>query len=161
MSTQQRFTALILLMVYTITGTSLVPAAMLMLATIDGSHSIQIRESDQGTQLLLHHKAGQFTPQVCDHQKTLARIIVSMCRPNTEGDHKMISAHVASSVNSERDLLLKTAVKNSPMLNYLATSSLVLWVPKPNTPSFVKGLVRDEPVFKQRQLSLATVQLLI
>lgn len=158
---QQRFTALILLMVYAITGTSLMPAMMLMLATFDGSHAIQVRQSDQGTQLLLHHKVGDYTPQVCDHQNTLAKFIVSMCRPNTEGDHKMISAHVASSVNSERDLLLKTAVKNSPMLNYLATSSLVLWVPKPDTPSFVKGLVRDEPVFRQRQLSLATVQLLI
>jgi len=134
---------------------------MLMLANLDGSHAIQIRETDQGTQLLLQHKTGNYTPQVCDHQTTLAQFIVSMCRPDTEGDHQMISAHVAGSVNAERDLLLKTAVKTSPLLNYLATSCLVLWVPKPNAPTFVRGLDRDESVIRRQQLSLATVQLLI
>ncbi|MDZ4288984.1 MAG: hypothetical protein U0984_13540, partial [Prosthecobacter sp.] len=55
-SLKQRFIAFVLLMAYTITGTSALPAVLTCIASIDGSHAVFVTQSPQGTRLMLHHR---------------------------------------------------------------------------------------------------------
>lgn len=161
MSYQRRFIASLLLMAYAITGTSLMPATMLVLANLDGSHSVQVRESDHGTQLVLHHNGGNYTPLVNDHQGTLARVVVSLCRPDQAGDHNLVSAHMSGQVNTERQNS-NSPVKQAALLNYLATSALILWKSQSENTSTVKlRRVEDRGSRIVQRRPLSTVQLLI
>ncbi|SKA97173.1 hypothetical protein SAMN02745166_02566 [Prosthecobacter debontii] len=163
MSFKRRFIASLLLMAYAVTGTSLMPATMLILANLDGSHSIQVQESDHGTQLLLHHNRGNYTPLVCDHTGALARVVVSLCRPDSTGDHNLVAAHMSGQANTERQNS-KSSVKQAATLNHLATSALILWRPQPIKTQLVAKLrLRDEPqnFSTSQRKSLSTVQLVI
>lgn len=84
-----RMLALLLLLAYAGSATAIMPAVFAALATIDGSHRVLICRTEQGTQVRLHHRAGDYTPEVCDHNGMLARLVVSFCRPATEGDHSL------------------------------------------------------------------------
>ena len=50
----RRFISLLLLLAYAGTGTSVLPAFVLALAEMDGSHEVRVCESEQGTRVLLH-----------------------------------------------------------------------------------------------------------
>ena len=89
LSLLQRLTALMLLMAYTVTGTSVMPAMMALAAWMDGEHEVVISQSESGTSVTLHHVEGSYTPDVEDHQKMLGKFLVSFCRAAVEGDHQM------------------------------------------------------------------------
>ena len=59
MKLHHRIIAALVLMAYAVTGTALVPAVTAALAALDGSHDVMVRESEQGTQLVLHHRQGK------------------------------------------------------------------------------------------------------
>lgn len=161
MSFKRRFIASLLLMAYAVTGTSLMPATMLMLAKLDGSHNIQVCESDHGTQLVLHHNRENYTPCIADHAGVLARVVVSLCRPDPVGDHNLVAAHMNGQVNTERQSS-KSAVKQAAVLNYLATSALILWRPEPVSSVWVKMHPDDgQRIGSVQRETLSTVRLLI
>jgi len=124
-SLKQRFIALLLLMVYTITGTSVMPAAMALAAWIDGSHSLAVAHSESGVRLTLHHSRSAYTPEVADHQNTLARVLVSFSKASEAGDHQLVSSQFDSSASSEREDIAR-ATKEAPQLNHAATFQLML-----------------------------------
>jgi hypothetical protein len=119
-----RIIAALVLMAYAITGTSLLPAVAVALAELDGSHDVMISASAQGMQLVLHHRHGEYTPQTKDHSKCMARVLVSFCRQDQEGDHRLAPAHVTSTAFTER---FNAAKSGSPLvsLNIHATRALM------------------------------------
>ena len=120
-----RIIAALVLMAYAITGTSLVTAVAVVLAELDGSHDVMISESAQGMQLVLHHRHGEYTPQTKDHSKCMARVLVSFCRQDQEGDHCLSPAHVSSTAITERFNAAKSG--SLPLtLNLNATLALIL-----------------------------------
>lgn len=152
--------ALILLLAYAITGTSALPAIMLALANMDGSHSVQLKNSKCGTQLVLHHNSGNYTPSLLDHQTALARVVVSLCRPDQSGDHNLVSAHVSSQTSNERQDV-KPFIKAAAEINESATSELARHLPvqwQTNTP---RTWVHHHATVGSRQVPISTVQMLI
>lgn len=149
------------MLVYAFTGTSMLPAIFVMLAVYDGSHSIQVRESDRGTHLLLHHDAGNYTPAVCDHENRVAKFMVTLCRPDHEGDHCLLSAHMRVSITSE-DHSLKGLAKSNQMLNYGATEKLVFSFPR-YSDNEAQARMNDlgQACLKHRQENWGTVQMLV
>jgi hypothetical protein len=120
-----RIIAALVLMAYAITGTSLVTAVAVVLAELDGSHDVMISESAQVMQLVLHHRHGEYTPQTKDHSKCMARVLVSFCRQDQEGDHCLSPAHVSSTAITERFNAAKSG--SLPLtLNLNATLALIL-----------------------------------
>ena len=104
----QRLIALLLLVVYTITGTSIMPAAMAFAAGVDGSHSVYVAQSEQGLRLTLHHSQDSvYTPAVDDHATALARVLVRMCKASEEGDHQMVTAQVDSGTRSSLEDMVR------------------------------------------------------
>ena len=97
----QRLITLLLLMAYTITGTSVLPATLAIVAVMDDSHQVIIGQSQAGITLTLHHRAGEYTPYVADHRRTLTRMLVSLFRSPKRGDHQMASARLAGTVKNE------------------------------------------------------------
>lgn len=160
MKLPHRILASFLLMAYAITGTSIMPAVMLMMANLDGSHRVQVQESENGTQLVLRHDAGHYTPNLEDHSENLARVLVSMSASDQFGDHSLVSAHVKGSITSARDLS-ELSVKSAPALNYTATASLILWVPSSKRHDPLPVTFSTEKFTPVGQPMLATVQLLI
>lgn len=121
LSHSQRLIAAMLLMAYSITGTSLMPALMAVAAWVDGSHSVMVARSECGTRVLLHHsKATGYTPSLQDHTSPLARIIVSFCRSSEGGDHQMVASQFESGMRSDREDAARAA-KEVPMVNMDAT----------------------------------------
>lgn len=100
---KQRIIALVLLMVYTITGTAVMPAAVALAAWVDGSHAVVVSSSLEGTQVRLQHRSDEFTPAIDDHGSALARMIVSFCHASSRGDHQICSSQLDTSVSVERD----------------------------------------------------------
>lgn len=160
MKLSHRILASILLMAYAITGTAIMPAVMVMMANLDGSHGVQVQESENGTQLVLRHSTGHYTPRVEDHSENLARVLVSMSAPDSHGDHSLVSAHVKGSITSARDLL-ELMVKNTPALNYTATACLVISVPSSVRHDPLPLCLSAESCLPKSKPVLATVQLLI
>jgi hypothetical protein len=74
-----RFLAILLLVAYASTGTSMFSLAMWSLAVIDGSHAIQVCETEHGTCIRLHHSEADFTPNVADHPSPSGQLVVSLC----------------------------------------------------------------------------------
>ncbi len=162
MNLQRRITALIVLTAYVVTGTSLMPVLLFMLASLDGSHTVLVRQSGESTQLVLHHNAGHYTPQICDHARPLARMLVSLCRPDQEGDHNLVAAHLSSNANAERDAL-KGAVKKAAVLNFFATSAMMSWVPPLTAKTSATGSFSSSgrACAKQRQRPVVPLPMLI
>jgi len=95
--------ALLLLLVYASSATAIVPATFALLAALEGGHSVMVCPTEGGTQIRLHHREGDFTPEVCDHAGLLARVVVRFCRPATEGDHSLSTRQVAGGLASQDD----------------------------------------------------------
>lgn len=121
-----RLTALILLLTYSVMGTALLPAAVAALGSLEGSHEIVVvGQSGCGTQVVLHHRFGQFTPQARDHTTSLARAIVRFCCSDRCGDHCIATQHLSNAAQSERNHG-QAGLADTPALNEQATASL-LW----------------------------------
>lgn len=160
-SLKQRIIALVLLMAYTITGTSVMPAAIALAAWIDGSHSLVVSQSESGVRLTLHHSSSAYTPEVADHQNTLARVLVSFCKASDAGDHQLVSAQFDSSTNSGREDIARTS-KEAPQENIAATFQLTLIAIQPARDTIHNSGCKEPPVRRPGIGSmLATVQLLI
>lgn len=160
-SWQLRFIASLVLMAYAITGTAIMPAAMALVAWMDGSHSVLISQSEEGTQLTLHHRQDAFTPAVEDHQNALTRAIVSLCRASEGGDHQLKSGRIDASSSNSRGSS-EDVVKRVPELNVIQTTELLLSFRFP-----ASVMTRPLPVVDLSVTTtslaplLATVQLLI
>lgn len=89
----------LLLLAYAGTATAVMPAVFAALAVMDGSHQVIICRTEQGTEVRLHHRENDYTPEVCDHTGLLTRMVVSFCRPAAEGDHSLSNNQVTSSLN--------------------------------------------------------------
>lgn len=107
---KQRIIALVLLMVYSITGTAVLPAAVVLAAWADGSHAVAVNSSLNGTQVRLMHRSEEFTPGIADHESALARVIVSFCGASKEGDHQICSTQLDICVSVERDEFKRMSV---------------------------------------------------
>ncbi len=123
MSPLNRFTALLLLLAYAITGTSVMTASAAMLADLDGSHEMIVLESDQITQIVLHHRVGAETPEVADHVNASLRVLVCFCREDQNGDHHFSSVHLTSVASSERHLVAEEVIQ-PVSINFEATQML-------------------------------------
>jgi hypothetical protein len=97
-----RFISALLLLAYACTGTSLMPAVMSMLAVLEGSHESRVHLGETGAQVVLHHRQSEFTPAVNDHRRGLARVLVSFCQSDRDGDHQMTTAQFAGNAGVER-----------------------------------------------------------
>ncbi|WP_395739969.1 hypothetical protein [Prosthecobacter sp.] len=108
-----RMFAALLLLAYAGTATSIMPAVFAALAAIDGGHRVMICRTEQGMQVRLHHREDDFTPEVCDHEGLLGRILVSYCEPGTEGDHSLSTNQVTGTL-TEPDDEAKRQIKERP-----------------------------------------------
>lgn len=97
-----RLITTLLLLAYASTGTSLMPAVMTLLAEVEGSHESRVHLGENGAQVVLHHRQSEFTPAVNDHRRGLARVLVSFCQSDQEGDHQMTTAQFAGNAGVER-----------------------------------------------------------
>lgn len=160
MITATRIIATILLVAYAMTGTSVMPAMISMAAWIDGSHSVLVAESEQGTQLILHHRSHCYTPRLADHDHTLTKILVSMCTASDSGDHQMKSVHVTETANLHD--AVKRTVQSMPTLNLQETNLLTLsifWIAGETTLTLSGGAVVRRGLYSRPVL--AFVQMLI
>jgi len=158
---KQRLIALLLLMAYTITGTSIMPAALALAAWVEGSHAVMIRQTDAGTSVTLHHRRGTYTPDVSDHQSSLAKVLVSFCRSSEAGDHQLSVSRCVSTTTTYRETLEK-CIKASVEVNHAATFQFSIIMPSH------RHAMMHEPVWHQSTLlknglprMLTTVRLLI
>jgi hypothetical protein len=160
-SLKQRFIALLLLMAYTITGTSVMPAAVALGAWIDDSHSLIVSKSENGVRITLHHRSDDYTPEVNDHRNALARVLVSLCTSSDEGDHQLVSSQFDSRISIERDDLCRF-ITGTPQVNHAATFQLTLltFIPTHGT-TRVSGFMEVQTPRHSIRPMLATVQLLI
>jgi len=110
MSPLNRFTAHLLLVAYAIPGTSVMTALAAILAELDGSHEIFVLESDQITQIVLHHHKGAKTPEVDDHVNASLRVWVFFCREDQNDDHHLSSVHLSSVASAECHLVAKELI---------------------------------------------------
>ncbi len=104
---------LLLLLAYTGTATSIMPAVFAALAVLDGSHRVMICRTEQGTEVRLHHHENDYTPEVCDHAGILAKLVVSFCRPAAEGDHSLTTNQVTGTLTNPGDEA-KRFIKDKP-----------------------------------------------
>lgn len=156
----QRIIALVLLVAYAITGTSVIPAMVSLAAWLDGSHAVVVQQSEQGLQVTLHHRSDHYTPRLADHENTLAKILVSMCSASEEGDHQMSTAHVTANASLRADGGQK--VQTTQPLNAQETQLLALSILWPAREVIRECIVQDTHEQKQqRRPMLACVRLLI
>lgn len=160
-----RIIASVLLMAFMATGTPVMPAAVAMLAALDGSHSVAIHSSEHGTQLVLRHEAGGYTPEIQDHKSPLARALVVFCRPDVQHDHLFTTAQISSSASPVREDA-KTEFQSAtgaelPLPVFIITTEPwsgrdMIRVPMPATATSSRDVAR-----RQHCRVLATVQLLV
>lgn len=157
----QRLIASLLLMAYAITGTSIMPAAMALMAWMDGGHSVMVVQSETGTRVTLHHRSDDYTPDIEDHRSPLARVLVSICSASDSGDHQMTSSSIEAGTRLERDEQGST-VKKAPELNFPATIQHRLTLQPLRHEVRHTALALDETQMKTDSLrTLSTVRLLI
>ena len=123
MSPLNCFTALVLLLAYAITGTPVLTASAAMLADLDRSHEMFVLESDQITQIVLHHREGAKTLEVADHVNASLRVLVCFCREDQNGDHHFSSVHLTSVASAERHLVAEEVIQ-PVSINFEATQTL-------------------------------------
>ena len=103
-----RIIAALLLLAHASTGTALIPAAVAALADLDGSHAVIVCHTASGTQVILHHRPGEYTPAVCDHA-LLGRMAVRLCQPSRDGDHNLATPSAAFNAAEDSKREIKTA----------------------------------------------------
>ncbi|WP_395741951.1 hypothetical protein [Prosthecobacter sp.] len=164
-----RVLGLLLLLAYAGGATSVVPVVFAALAAIDGSHRIVVCPTEEGTQIRLHHREDDFTPEVCDHAGMLGRFVVSFCRPATEGDHSLSTREVAGGLSSQDDeterLIKGKDSKDKPCsgLPGVEFSGRFAWVPRMTGDKVVLRAERDRTDAGGGEMlrRMATVRLLI
>lgn len=157
----QRLVCLTLLAVFAATGTSLLPAAVMVVAQLDGSHSVSVNQSQEGFHLALRHRSGDYTPNVCDHASPMTRLVVTLCRADVAGDHNFSAAKLAAGFTSEfdnlkRDLHDAPAATRRADADPLPALGLML---AGNRTQLARLSARPGPDVKRR--SLKSVQMLI
>lgn len=161
MSLLNRFTALFLLVAYAITGTPVLTASAAMLADLDGSHEMFVLESDQSTQIVLHHREGAETPEVDDHVNASLRVLVCFCREDQNGDHHFSSVHLTCVASAERHLVAEEVI-HPVSINFEATQTL-----RHSVEQQVRDMIRRQMTRNREQSetdwlpSMTGVQLLI
>ena len=125
MNSLKRITALLLLVAYAITGTSVLTATAAALVDLDGSHELRVQESDHSTQLVLHHRQGNVTAKVADHPNASLRVLVCFCHEDQNGDHHFTAAHVTDTACTEVHESM-TQPSYSGAVNFEATQILRL-----------------------------------
>ncbi len=124
----QSWIAALLLVAYTVTGTSLLPGLVSLAAMIDGSHELLIAEASTGTTLTLHHRPDDFTPRATDHSNTAARVLTAFCAIDSKGDHRLSTSRLKSLCTSPAEsahapsLAAKAVVENEQATILLATT---------------------------------------
>ena len=111
----KRLTGILLLMAHAITGTSALPAFTTLAADLEGSHAVIVSQSEHGTQVMLHHRPNEYTPAVDDHQHALARMLVRLCRPSEEGDHKLSAEALCSGLAEEKEKQVRAKKQMQPV----------------------------------------------
>jgi|JI6StandDraft_1071083.scaffolds.fasta_scaffold01746_7 hypothetical protein len=156
-----RLISALLLMAYAVTGTSLMPAVMTMLVDLDGSHQSLVRVSEGGAQVVLHHRQSEFTPDVKDHRRGLARVLVSLCRADQDGDHQMTTSQLSGNASQERVMLSKVR-SGDGLFNAQATHEWqhMLQLPKVSV-TRVNAPAPQVSISYQPPSLLTTIQLLI
>ncbi|MES2598202.1 MAG: hypothetical protein V4662_22905 [Verrucomicrobiota bacterium] len=97
----KRLTGLLLLLAHAITGTSALPAITTLAADLEGSHAVMVSQGEQGTQIVLHHRPHEYTPEVDDHSNAIARVLVRLCNTSHEGDHRLSTEALSSGLTEE------------------------------------------------------------
>ena len=164
--TYRRFRSLIsllLLLAYVSTGTALVPGALTLMAALDGSHELKVELNDNGAHLILHHRKGDFTPRVSDHQSPLARVLVTICAKDAQGDHCLSAVElngqiVSSSKSFSADTDAKTCCNQQDGCDSRSTE-LRLW--RVIAERSITRPISAEHLTKSSDVFLRTVRLLI
>lgn len=161
-SLPHRLIALLLLMAYTITGTSVLPAMVAVLAVVDGGHEVLVGQTEGGVRLTLHHRPGEYTPCVADHHNALARVLVSLCRSSQQGDHQIASTRFESTTDGGKKSLAR-AVKRPAPVNTVATLLLGQILTATARATSRQGMVTTMPVLHGPACRpvLSTVQMLM
>jgi hypothetical protein len=156
-----RFSALLLLLAYAITGTPVLKASSAMLADLDGSHEMFVLESDQITQIVLHPREGAETLEVADHINASLRILLCFCGEDQNGDHHFSPLHLTSIDSAERHLVAEEVI-HPVSINFEATQTLRHSFEKQVRYMFRHQMTRDR---QQREsdwrATMAGVQLVI
>ncbi len=152
----------LLLVAYAAVGTSVLPAAMTLLAALDGSHAMSVQMSNDGMQLTLRHRAQDFTPCVQDHPGSLGRVVTSLCRTVNSGDHRLTAGHISTTVTVERDQF-KTQETPAVLRNSEASFLLSLLTAfDSSSGDFVRNAIASTDAYAMHQRPMmATVQLLL
>ena len=158
----QRLIALLLLMAYTITGTSALPAAIAVLAAVDGGHEVLIGQTENGVRVTLHHRPGEYTPCLADHHHALTRVLVRLCSSSRQGDHQLASSRFESTADSEKKCLARVSKRPAPV-NMAATLLLCQAFTDTARATSRQGVytfmpVQHGPAFRSM---LSTVQMLV
>ena len=145
-------------MAYAITGTSVFPAVMVMAASYDGSHSVQITYSDKGTTVTLKHRRDSFTPEVDDVSNSLSGALVSLCNDANSGDHQLSCAQFQFNAGAERETIDRVT-QIEPCIELVDVCPFYL-EPFAPIPGRVGVKIANVPEFSTLEM-LATVRLLI
>ena len=161
MQLAHRIISALLLLAYASTGTSLMPAVMTLLAEVEGTPASRVRIGESGALIVLHHRQSEFTHAVNDPRRGLARVLVSFCQSDREGDHQMTTAQFTGNGGIER-LEISKARSADELFNPEATQEWqnLLHISQPR-------VTRDDvfaprlPNSHQPPSLLTTIQLLI
>jgi hypothetical protein len=156
--------AALLLGAYALTGTSILPALVTLMARFDGSHSVSVNFTESGIHLSLSHQNGNFTPTPADHQNTSGQWVTRFCRTTSSSNHEFNSHQFSPRIGSDSDLDLTAKPAPTPSLNHGASMVLALLAPSRNLASFNPcqsfADSRQVPLPSQWPMT-ATVQLLL
>ena len=157
----QRLIALLLALVYACTSTAALPAMIGWVAEIEGSHTVTVAKSASGMQITLHHVRGDYTPKIADHRSALARVMVSMCRVSTSGDHHLEASQLNEAPNACRDRLADAISMAGPASAWPVQTQQAL---PPGLALRINRVLKARQSFDDRRLTstrLATTRLLI
>ena len=134
-----RLLAVFLLGIYALVGTAVLPASVALLAALDGSHSVRVEMTSNGTHLVLNHEGLKYTPTVADHSTAASRALVSLCHNDAAGNHELTAASLNELTLTERKSLSAfLAALAKPVFNAAATFAHLqslphyLWRPEPD-----------------------------
>jgi hypothetical protein len=164
MTSFQRTIATLLLGVYTLTGTSALPALATFLARLDGGHNVSVTHSRSGTHLSLQHQQSDITLTSTEHHTTAGRLVTRFCKNNTSGTHELDSEQLSPNLSMDRDLKKEAEQAPSPSLNHNASLALTIVTlpPMSASPSSCQSLAAAQHVARPSQWPMtATVQLLL
>ncbi|MES2598216.1 MAG: hypothetical protein V4662_22975 [Verrucomicrobiota bacterium] len=159
----QRLIALLLLAAYTVSGTSALPAVLVLVASLEGSHEVLIGQVDGSVSLTLHHRPDEYTPCVEDHQSASARVLVSLCRSSGQGDHQITSTRFDTNAEREKETLASLS-KQPLSVNQSATFQLEQLLTDRARATSRQGKTTPVPVTAHEPAlrpALSTVQMLV